>query len=97
MLKNRTVVATLVIFVSPMVLCADTPITALGRKANVVIMGSLSGIEKGPIEGQFTLTLTVARTLKGLEQASIVAGLAPDDSFVALSRNSTRPALCRVR
>ncbi|HCC56536.1 MAG TPA: hypothetical protein DEQ47_04615, partial [Solibacterales bacterium] len=59
---------------------------AVGQTASVVLIGTLKGLENGAEAGYFTLTLSVAKTLKGLVYTSVVvAGLAPGDSYVTPS------------
>jgi hypothetical protein len=71
------------LFAGPLISQAAISITALGQSSSVVMIGSLKGVVKGPAAGQFTLTLSVARILKGQIGASAVAAVfVPADTNV---------------
>ena len=83
MLMQRTLIAAVLMLAGPPVSHAATSIVALGQSASVVMIGTLTASENGPTAGQFSLTLSVAKVLKGqLGAPTIVAGLVPADSFV---------------
>jgi hypothetical protein len=83
MLLNRTIVAALLLLMNAAASRAATSIISLAQAASVVMIGSLTGIQDGPTPGQFKLSMSVTRVLKGeIGTSALVVSLLPGDAYV---------------